>query len=85
MISRQEMNELVDDGRARRWTRPVGGEVPDAVHMDGHWYVVLAGTEGYQRASELVAAALTEVEVSLGVVLGTADTFVRHGDVVPAP
>jgi hypothetical protein len=80
MISREQMESLIDAGRATRWTRELGRDrlVPVAAWMDGTWYVVLDGAEDYQPAPEPLAAVLTAVSRALGL----AEESVRRTEVV---
>ncbi|WP_309114671.1 hypothetical protein [Saccharothrix sp.] len=58
-IAREEMDTLVEAGRAEAWTRSLGGRIPTAAQLDGRWWVVLYGTDFYQPADDLVAAVLS--------------------------
>ena len=65
MISREEMDRHVDNGRASRWEQPLGDRMPLAVELDGAWWVVLEGTESYQRAPEQLATVLSAHRAAL--------------------
>ncbi|WP_018685325.1 hypothetical protein [Actinokineospora enzanensis] len=69
MISREEMAAHIDAGRAQRWTHELGPDrmVLTAARMDGVWYVVLDGAEGYQPAPDPLAAVLTAAQQALSI------------------
>jgi len=61
MISRATMDEHVAAGRAQRWTHELGPGrlVPQAALLDGTWFAIIEGEDGYQEASAELAAELT--------------------------
>lgn len=83
MISREDMDAHIDAGRAQRWTHQLGPDrmVFVAAHMDGTWYVVLEGTDGYQPAPEQLAALLTAKQKLLSIAdekIAEADATMRN-------
>jgi len=68
MISREEMEQFIASGRAQRWTQALGPDriVPVAAHMDGAWWVVLDGFDGFQPAPGPLADVLDAVSHALG-------------------
>lgn len=78
IISREDMAAHIDAGRAQRWTHELGPDrmVLTAAHMDGTWYVVLDGAEGYQPAPEPLAAVLTAAQRALAI----ADEKIARAD-----
>lgn len=79
IISRADMTAHIEAGRARPWTRALGSEnmVPAVAQLNGEWFVVVAGTDGYQRAPEPLAWLLTAAQL----VLGAGDEETSAGNV----
>lgn len=50
-----EMDKLVEAGRAERWTLALGGQVPLAAKVDGTWYVIYTDSEHYSPAVPALA------------------------------
>jgi hypothetical protein len=63
IISRAVMEAHIRAGRAQRFTREHSpGLILTAASLDGTWFVVMEGTEVYQRASAEFAAFLTVLD-----------------------
>lgn len=77
-ITIDTMAEHIATGRAAEWTRPLGGDIPLAAHLDNTWYVVLDGTDHYQPASHDLTAVLTRAHT----VLALADDAIAHTDTI---
>lgn len=82
LISREEMDGHVSAGRAERWTQELGPDRlrPNAVLMDGTWYVVLEGVDGYQPANEALAELLSTAMAALSI----ADTKIADAMIAEA-
>lgn len=68
-ISRDDMTAHIEAGRAWGWTRELGPEhlVPAVAQLDGVWFAVLAGTDGYQRAPEPLTWLLRAAQMMMGL------------------
>lgn len=86
-ITQADMDQLVADGHATRWTQPLGGVVPLAARVGDTWYVVHdthnhdasvanGGERVYQRAPQQLAAVLSHASA----VLDLADAAVAAAD-----
>ncbi|WP_158886230.1 hypothetical protein [Amycolatopsis anabasis] len=76
-ITAEDMDAHVRAGRAQRWTRSLGGAVPDAVKMNNDWYVRELGREDYIPASPRLAALFDDADARLSL----ADEAVAKADV----
>ena len=79
IISREDMAAHINAGRAERWTHGLGPDhlVLTVARMDGRWFAVLDGENGYQPAPEPVAALLTAWRTALDI---AEETVAKAGD-----
>ncbi|ONI88069.1 hypothetical protein ALI22I_20225 [Saccharothrix sp. ALI-22-I] len=54
-----EIDRLVEDGQATRWTEPAGGLLVTIVEIGGWWWGLREGSDAYERLSEEESARLT--------------------------
>ncbi|CAL9677704.1 hypothetical protein SUDANB95_08031 (plasmid) [Actinosynnema sp. ALI-1.44] len=88
MITREEMDQHVDHGRARRWEQPLGGRLPLAAEMDGTWWVMFDGVEAYRPAPEPLATLLTKTRAALSMAdqqIGIAEGSAMTADAPTIP
>ena len=65
VISREDMIEHINAGRAFQWTEPVGGLLPTVAEFGGTWYVVMQGEDVYRPAPPEVAEIFTTAKEDL--------------------
>ncbi|WP_037719350.1 MULTISPECIES: hypothetical protein [Actinomycetes] len=78
-IAPAQMQAYVDAGEARRFSRSLGGVVPDAVKFRDRWYVREVGKADYTPAVDSLAAIFDDVEDPRGR-FAMADQAVADAD-----